>query len=78
MRNNKERLDAIAMRISRMVNELPDENNERPLHLVIEGDNYGNITLSNHITIHAPSDWRNQEHTLTDADTAASGQDGDR
>lgn len=36
-----------------MVGELPNDGRERQMTVTIGGDNHGNITFGNHITIHA-------------------------
>nr|WP_300309240.1 hypothetical protein [Halomonas sp.] len=69
--NRKEGLDDLATRISALVNELPNDGRERAMTVTVGGDNHGNITFGNHITINTAVEPPEQERPLTDADLRA-------
>lgn len=53
MSDKTKQFDALAQRVSDLVGELPNDGKERQMTVTIGGDNHGNITFGNHITIHA-------------------------
>jgi hypothetical protein len=66
--NRKEGLDDLATRISALVNELPNDGQERAMTVTVGGDNHGNITFGNHITINTAAEPQEEERPLTDAE----------
>lgn len=64
----KKGLDELAEKISELVNTLPNDGEERQISVTIGGDNHGNITFGNHITINTASAPQKEERALTDVE----------
>lgn len=58
--------DDLATRISKLVNEQPNDGRERAMTVTVGGDNHGAITFGNHITINAAAPELKEERPLTD------------
>ncbi|WP_431026166.1 hypothetical protein [Halomonas sp. H5] len=69
--NRKEGLDDLATRISALVNEQPNDGQERAMTVTVGGDNHGAITFGNHITINAGAHPVKEERPLTDSELRA-------
>lgn len=52
MDNKGKQFEGFAKRVSGLVRELPNDGRECQMTATIGGDNHGNITFGNHITIH--------------------------
>lgn len=64
--DKKQGLDDLATRLSEMVNEMPNDGLERAMTVTIGGDNHGNITFGNHITINAAPEAKRDKHLSDD------------
>lgn len=69
--NRTEALDDLATRISALVNEQPNDGQERAMTVTVGGDNHGAITFGNHITINAGTHPVKEERPLSDGELQA-------
>lgn len=77
--NGKDKgLDEVAEKISQLVNDLPNDGEERKISVTYGGDNHGNITFGNHITINTASRSEREERPLSSAELMAIEQDSKR
>lgn len=76
--NRKEGLDDLATRISALVNEQPNEGPEQSMVVMVRGDNHGNVTFGNHITINTAAETQIEERPLTDNELYSLEQDAKR